>query len=36
MMDSLKTVRIFQNPTHKDSYDDKEGYMRLIREFVGI
>lgn len=36
MMDALKTVRIFQNPVHKDSYDDKEGYIRLIREFVGV
>lgn len=36
MMDALKTVRIFQNPLHKDSYDDKEGYLRHIREFIGI
>lgn len=26
MMDALKTVRLFRNPTHEDSWLDKEGY----------
>jgi hypothetical protein len=27
MMDSLKTVRLFKNPTHEDSWLDKQGYI---------
>jgi hypothetical protein len=27
MMDSLKTVRLFRNPTHEDSWLDKQGYI---------
>lgn len=26
MMDALKTVRLFRNPSHEDSWLDKEGY----------
>jgi hypothetical protein len=36
MMDALKTVRAFQNPEHKDSWDDKEGYIKEIRKFLGL
>ena len=28
LMDSLKTVRCFNNPSHEDSWLDKEGYVR--------
>lgn len=34
MMDSLKTVRLFQNPTHEDSWLDKEGYIYHARDIV--
>jgi len=34
MMDALKTVRCFNNPTHKDSWFDKEGYTELGLEIV--
>jgi hypothetical protein len=27
MMDSLKTVRLFKNPNHEDSWLDKQGYI---------
>ena len=26
MMDALKTVRVFNNPSHQDSWLDKQGY----------
>lgn len=29
MMDALKTVRLFRNPDHEDSWLDKEGYTKL-------
>jgi hypothetical protein len=28
MMDALKTVRCFDNPSHKDSWLDKQGYTQ--------
>lgn len=28
MMDALKTVRLFKNPSHEDSWLDKEGYTQ--------
>jgi len=34
MMDALKTVRIFSNPLHVDSWNDKLGYIQLAREIV--
>jgi len=27
LMDVLKTVRLFNNPTHEDSWLDKQGYV---------
>lgn len=27
MMDALKTVRLFNNPKHEDSWIDKQGYI---------
>ena len=34
MMDSLKTVRLFKNPQHKDSWLDKQGYIYHAHEIV--
>ena len=34
MMDALKTVRLFKNPTHLDSWLDKEGYTQHGKEIV--
>jgi len=34
LMDALKTVRLFHNPAHEDSYDDKFGYLRHYKEIV--
>ena len=34
MMDSLKTVRLFRNPTHEDSWIDKEGYIHHAQDIV--
>ncbi len=34
MMDSLKTVRLFNNPTHNDSWVDKLGYIHHAVEIV--
>jgi hypothetical protein len=28
MMDALKTVRCFDNPSHRDSWIDKQGYTQ--------
>jgi len=36
MMDALKTVRLFNDPTFIDSWDDKDGYLRLARGIVGV
>lgn len=35
MMDALKTVRLFRNPDHEDSWLDKEGYTKHGREITG-
>ena len=35
MMDALKTVRLFRNPDHEDSWLDKEGYTKHGREIAG-
>jgi hypothetical protein len=34
MMDALKTVRLFRNPGHEDSWLDKEGYTTLGQEIA--
>ena len=34
LMDVLKSVRLFHNPLHKDSYDDKLGYLRHYESIV--
>ena len=34
MMDSLKTVRLFKNPKHEDSWVDKEGYIYHAHDIV--
>lgn len=34
MMDALKTVRLFKNPTHEDSWLDKEGYIQHGKDIV--
>ena len=34
MMDSLKTVRLFKNPQHEDSWVDKEGYINHAHDIV--
>jgi hypothetical protein len=34
MMDALKTVRLFKNPTHLDSWLDKEGYTQHGKEIA--
>lgn len=34
MMDALKTVRLFKNPTHEDSWLDKYGYIQHAQEIV--
>jgi hypothetical protein len=34
MMDALKTVRLFKNPKHNDSYIDKHGYIEHAREIA--
>jgi hypothetical protein len=36
LMDSLKTVRLFTNETHEDSWSDKSGYIQHGRKIVGI
>lgn len=36
MVDALKTVRLFNDPTYIDSWDDKTGYVRLAREIAGV
>ena len=36
MMDSLKSVRLFHNPTHEDSYYDKFGYLRHYKNIVNL
>ena len=35
MMDALKTVRCFNNPSHKDSWLDKQGYIQHGLEIAG-
>jgi hypothetical protein len=35
MMDALKTVRCFDNPSHKDSWLDKQGYTQHGLEIAG-
>ena len=34
MMDALKTVRLFRNGQHEDSWLDKEGYIQLGKEIA--
>jgi hypothetical protein len=34
MMDSLKTVRLFNNPSHEDSWLDKQGYVQHGKEIA--
>ena len=34
MMDSLKTVRLFKNPQHEDSWLDKQGYIFHAMDIV--
>jgi len=34
MMDSLKTVRLFKNPNHEDSWIDKQGYTHHGYEMI--
>lgn len=34
LMDALKTVRLFQNPTHEDSWLDKSGYTEHGKEIA--
>lgn len=34
MMDALKTVRLFRNPDHEDSWLDKEGYTQHGKEIA--
>jgi hypothetical protein len=34
MMDSLKTVRLFKNPSHEDSWIDKQGYTHHGYEMI--
>lgn len=34
MMDALKTVRLFKNATHEDSWADKLGYIHHAYEIV--
>lgn len=34
MMDALKTVRLFRNANHEDSWLDKEGYTRHGRDIA--
>lgn len=34
LMDALKTVRCFNNPSHKDSWLDKQGYISHGIEIV--
>jgi hypothetical protein len=36
MMDALKTVRCFDNPSHKDSWLDKQGYTQHGLEIAGV
>ena len=34
LMDALKTVRVFNNPSHEDSWIDKEGYTQHGKEIA--
>ena len=34
LMDALKTVRVFNNPSHDDSWIDKEGYTQHGKEIA--
>lgn len=34
LMDALKTVRLFRNPYHEDSWIDKEGYVQLGKDIA--
>ena len=34
MMDALKTVRLFRNPEHEDSWLDKQGYTQHGRDIA--
>jgi hypothetical protein len=34
MMDALKTVRLFKNPEHEDSWLDKQGYTQHGRDIA--
>jgi len=34
MMDALKTVRLFKNATHEDSWLDKLGYIHHAQDIV--
>lgn len=34
LMDALKTVRLFNNPTHNDSWVDKLGYIHHAVEIM--
>lgn len=34
MMDALKTVRLFRNPQHEDSWLDKQGYTEHGRDIA--
>jgi Domain of unknown function (DUF6378) len=34
LMDALKSVRLFNNPSHEDSFNDKYGYLHHYREIV--
>jgi len=36
MMDALKSVRLFHNPFHEDSWFDKSGYTQHGQTIVGI
>ena len=33
-MDALKSVRLFNNPGHEDSFNDKYGYLHHYKEIV--
>lgn len=34
MLDALKSVRLVHSPAHRDSLDDKLGYLRHYREII--
>jgi len=36
MMDFVKTIRLVANPTHADSWADKQGYCEHGRIIVGL